>query len=373
VSGIYIHIPYCKQACHYCDFHFSTQQKSSAQMHKAMLLEMKQMKNYFQGIPLQTIYFGGGSPSVISTEYISEFIEKTKELFGLAQQAEVTFEANPDDMNLENLKAWKQIGINRLSVGIQSFNDEDLKWMNRAHNSEQASESIEKAKEVGFDNISIDLIYGIPNQNFDLWKSNVQKAIELDVQHISAYCLTIETNTVFGKWKEKEQLFEKPDEKIENEFFYLKDSLENAGFDHYEISNFGKPSFYSKHNTSYWQGIPYLGIGPSAHSFSGNKREWNFSNNAIYLSQSNAGKIERSSETRPLSVKYNEYILTGLRTIWGINLSEIKTRFSIDLLKKFKSELDVNSSFLEIEKDIIRLNRKGLLMADRIASDLFLE
>ena len=341
-------------------------------MQTAMLLEMEQMKDYFKEAPLQTVYFGGGSPSIVPPEQVSEFIEKTKSTFGLAPSAEITLEANPDDMSLENLKAWKKAGINRLSVGIQSFLDADLKWMNRAHNAQEANDSIAKAKEAGFNNMSIDLIYGIPNQDFELWKSNVQKAINLDVQHISAYCLTIEADTVFGKWKAKEKLFEKPDENVEKEFFYLKDSLENAGFEHYEISNFGKANCYSRHNTSYWKGIPYLGIGPSAHSFSGNKREWNLSNNALYLNQSKAGRIQRSSETLPLESQYNEYVLMGLRTNWGIDIKEIKNRFAIDIQEQFKKELETNRSYFSLEKDILTLNREGLLLADKIASELFL-
>jgi len=371
LAGIYFHIPYCKQACHYCDFHFSTQQNSQESMLTAMLWELMDRKEYFQEA-LFSIYFGGGSPSHVSHEFIRALVTQCKDHFDLAEDIEISLEANPDDMAAEDLMAWREMGFNRLSVGVQSFLDQDLKWMNRAHNAQQSSECIEIAQKTGFDNISLDLIYGIPQQTISEWEENVKKAIALDVQHISAYCLTIEKQTVFGKRKAKGTLAEKPDEKTEAEFHLLKSLLEKAGFVHYEVSNFAKEGFHSRHNSSYWQGKPYLGIGPSAHSYAKAKREWNVANNSIYMKQVEAESILRNHEFLTNDMQVNERIMLGLRTAWGIDLNELEKENGVSLLSLHKKIIDKYSAYLTIENGRLRLNGQGFLLADRIAMELFL-
>ena len=277
-------------------------------MQLAMLKELEMRKGFLNNEPVETIYFGGGSPSLLPKQYLQQFINAALEIAPGPDKKEITLEANPDDMSLEKLQDWKDVGVNRLSVGIQSFRDEDLQWMNRAHNAMEALSCIQKAKEVGFSNISIDLIYGIPDQSIETWKENLDRAIEADIQHISAYCLTIEKNTVFGKWKEQKKISEAPDEKTEQEFFMLKDHLNKAGFEHYEISNFAKPNSLSQHNTNYWRRKPYLGIGPSAHSFNGDQRLWNVRNNQVYIRSLDQGKLPIETEDLSTQNMYNEMI-----------------------------------------------------------------
>lgn len=314
---------------------------------------------------------GGGSPSLLPKEYLQQFINATLEIALGHCEKEITLEANPDDMSLEKLRDWKNVGINRLSVGIQSFRDEDLRWMNRAHNAAEAISCIQKAKDLGFQNISIDLIYGIPSQSAKTWKENLDRAIEADIQHISAYCLTIEKNTVFGKWKAQNKILEAPEGKTAEEFFVLKEYLSKAGFEQYEISNFAKPNSISQHNTNYWRRRAYLGIGPSAHSFRGDQRLWNIRNNQVYIRSLGLGILPIETEELNEQNIYNEMILTGLRTKWGIDLNSIKRKFNIDILEKFPKEIERYSQDLVKVNEHLRLNDRGLLKADRIASDLF--
>ncbi|MEM7161306.1 MAG: radical SAM family heme chaperone HemW [Bacteroidota bacterium] len=372
MAGIYFHIPYCKQACHYCDFHFSTQRKNEGSMLAAMHKELLQFKDYFGNEEVESIYFGGGSPSHVASIFIQGLIEKARELFRVSDKAEITLEANPDDMSKNNLKDWLNMGINRLSVGIQSFNDRDLTWMNRAHDSDQALQCMYEAQEQGFSNLSLDLIYGIPDQSLNEWKKNLELAIQCGVQHISAYCLTIESNTAFGKRKTKGELTEKSDEKTTTELRLLQDMLRDAGFEQYEISNFAQNGFYAKHNTSYWLNKAYLGIGPSAHSYKNDKREWNISNNNLYIKQSENGAVLREYELLSDKEKYNELILTGLRTKWGISLKEIQSKFEIDIENVFQDELEKYADSITIDNGYLKLKQNGIPIADRIAVDFFM-
>ena len=372
MAGVYFHIPYCKIACHYCDFHFSTQQDSVDQMVDAMNRELEERVDFLKKDRIETIYFGGGTPSILNEKHLSQLLKKLTLLQPISDNAEITLEANPDDIDLSKAKMWRELGFNRLSIGIQSFRDEDLHWMNRAHNAQEAHDCIANAKSAGFENLSIDLIYGIPNQSSEQWKDNVQNAINAEIQHLSAYCLTIENKTVFGLQKKRNQFSEKAEEDIEEEFQFMKEALAQNQFEHYEISNFAKSGYYSRHNSSYWQGISYLGIGPSAHSYDGHKREWNPNNNWNYIKAMRGGVLDRNSEDLSDQMKFNEYVLTGLRTIWGIDLEKIKSEFNIDLLQFRKTELARNEHLIINDSERIRLNEKGMLFADRIASELFL-
>lgn len=372
MSGIYIHIPFCKQACYYCDFHFSTQLKNEELLVDAICAEIELRQDYLGGRDLNTLYFGGGTPSIIQNKNLNRIFNQARKIFDLNDNAEITLEANPDDITEEKLDQWKEMGINRLSIGIQSFRNEDLIFMNRVHNAEESLKCVQLASDCGFKNISIDLIYGIPELNIDAWKKNLEIAIDLDVQHISAYCLTIEPRTVFGNRLKKGQLVPTSDEEIELQFKMLKDLLESAGFDHYEISNFSKPGYISQHNSNYWKGEFFLGVGPSAHSFNITSRRWNVSNNHLYIKALEKDDPFSEQEEISLQKAYNEYVLTRLRTKWGIDLKHVKDQFKIDIQDLFKKELDLHTGHLDFENHHLKLNESGLMLADRIASDLFL-
>ena len=340
-------------------------------MQKAMLKELELRKVFLGSDPVETIYFGGGSPSLLPKIYLEQFLNAINKIAPGTAKREITLEANPDDMDLATLESWRSIGINRLSVGIQSFRDEDLKWMNRAHDAREAKMCLENAKKAGFENISIDLIYGIPDQSIDTWKENIQLALNANIQHISAYCLTIEKNTVFGNWKAKNKLQEAPETKVEKEFEILQEELSIAGFEHYEISNFAKVGCISKHNSAYWKRRKYLGIGPSAHSFEGEQRLWNVRNNRTYIKALNEGNLPIETEILNKKDRFNEMILTGLRTYWGVDLLLLKKEFDIDLLEKEKKIIETFKEELIVVDQHLKLKKKGLLLADRIASDLF--
>ena len=372
MSGVYLHIPFCKKACHYCDFHFSTSVQTKDTMIKSMVKEIDLRYN-FTDSPIETIYFGGGTPSILSSYDINTLLNKILETFHVVNEPEITFEANPDDLTLEKLKELKKAGINRLSIGIQSFHDDDLLLMNRAHSSQQASKCIKLAQQEGFNNISIDLIYGLPGLSSDNWLTNIQNAIDLNVQHISAYCLTIEKKTVFYNWHESNKIILPDDQQTLDQFVALTDLLVSNGFEHYEISNFGKRGYYSKHNSNYWLQEKYLGIGPSAHSFNGQSRMWNVRNNNQYIKAIAEEKSFHEQETLTPRDQFNEYILTRLRTKWGINKAELKDRhqsYFLILEEQLKKWLD-QEMILENETFFI-LSPGGKFIADRIISDLFI-
>lgn len=373
MSGIYIHIPFCKQACHYCDFHFSTSMKKKEEMVQALVKEMQMRKSEFENETVETIYFGGGTPSVLSDEELAFLIDAVYANFKVAENPEITLEANPDDLSDERIVELAGSRINRLSIGIQSFFENDLKMMNRAHNAEEAKKSLETATRY-FDNISIDLIYGIPGMTNEMWKQNIETALSFGIPHISSYALTVEPKTALKKLIQTGKVSEPKDEVAQEHFMILVEMLQQHGFIHYELSNFGKPDYFSKNNSAYWLGKKYIGIGPSAHSYDGISRSWNIANNPIYLKEIEAGKLPGEVEILTANDRYNEYIMTGLRTIWGVSLNRIQKEFGEEVLQYLQkqSEKFIADGLLAVEKNILKTTPKGKFLADGIASDLFL-
>lgn len=373
MSGIYIHIPFCKQACHYCDFHFSTSMKKKEEMVQALVKEMQMRKSEFENEIVETIYFGGGTPSVLSDEELAFLIDAVYANFKVAENPEITLEANPDDLSDERIVELAGSRINRLSIGIQSFFENDLKMMNRAHNAEEAKKSLETATRY-FDNISIDLIYGIPGMTNEMWKQNIETALSFGIPHISSYALTVEPKTALKKLIQTGKVSEPKDEVAQEHFMILVEMLQQYGFIHYELSNFGKPDYFSKNNSAYWLGKKYIGIGPSAHSYDGISRSWNIANNTIYLKGIEAGKLPGEVEILTANDRYNEYIMTGLRTIWGVSLNRIQKEFGEEVLQYLQKQLEkfIADGLLAVEKNILKTTPKGKFLADGIASDLFL-
>jgi oxygen-independent coproporphyrinogen-3 oxidase len=373
LSGIYIHIPFCKQACHYCDFHFSTSMKKKEEMVQALVKEMQIRKSEFENETVETIYFGGGTPSVLSDEELAFLIDAVYANFKVAENPEITLEANPDDLSDERIVGLAGSRINRLSIGIQSFFENDLKMMNRAHNAEEAKKSLETSTRY-FDNISIDLIYGIPGMTNEMWKQNIETALSFGIPHISSYALTVEPKTALKKLIQTGKVSEPKDEVAQEHFMILVEMLQQHGFIHYELSNFGKPDYFSKNNSAYWLGKKYIGIGPSAHSYDGISRSWNIANNPIYLKEIEAGKLPGEVEILTSNDRYNEYIMTGLRTIWGVSLNRIQKEFGEEVLQYLQkqSEKFIADGLLAVEKNILKTTPKGKFLADGIASDLFL-
>lgn len=372
---IYFHIPFCKQACHYCDFHFSTSLQYKNEMLQAITKELEIRTSYLQNKSIDSIYFGGGTPSILNADDIQRLIDKVSKLYNISADAEITLEANPDDLNNEKVKELRSTNINRFSIGIQSFFQEDLTWMNRAHNSDEADSSIKRVQDAGFENITCDLIYGYPLLTNEKWKTNIHKLLELQIPHISSYNMTVESKTALAHFVK--QGISKPmsDAQGEEQMLLLIEELTSNGFEHYEISNFAKNGMYAKHNTSYWKGKHYLGIGPSAHSFNGTSRSWNIANNAKYIKGIFDHEPNLEEEILSKNDRFNEYIMTSLRTMWGINLSTIETEFGYDYAQHAKKEIQLYISTNEIEQantDIYRLTAKGKLMADHIASELFI-
>ncbi|OXA92826.1 radical SAM family heme chaperone HemW [Flavobacterium hercynium] len=379
MSGIYIHIPFCKQACHYCDFHFSTSMKKKDEMVLALAKEIATRKNEFEvagtnkiGNKIETIYFGGGTPSVLTNDEINFLIAEVYKNYDVIENPEITLEANPDDLSAERILELSKSPINRLSIGIQSFYEEDLKMMNRAHNSAEAKNCLTEATKY-FDNISLDLIYGIPGLTDEMWKKNIETALSFGIPHISSYALTIEPKTALKKLIDTGKIAEPQDEVASNHFMILVETLQQNGFIHYELSNFGKEGYFSKNNSAYWLGKKYIGIGPSAHSYDGEKRGWNIANNSLYLKSIQEDILPIETETLTLSDRYNEYIMTGLRTIWGVSLERIETEFGSDYLAYLnkQSQKFLNDDLLSIENNILKPTPKGKFLTDGIASDLF--
>ncbi|KAF2334475.1 radical SAM family heme chaperone HemW [Flavobacterium daemonense] len=371
MSGIYIHIPFCKQACHYCDFHFSTSMKKKDDMVLALAKEIAMRKTESDG-EIETIYFGGGTPSVLSNDEINFLISEVYKNYKVVENPEITLEANPDDLSAERILELSKSPINRLSIGIQSFYEEDLKMMNRAHNSAEAKKCLEEATKY-FDNISLDLIYGIPGMSDEMWRQNIQTALDFGIPHISSYALTVEPKTALSKLIQTGKIAAPQDEVASNHFMILVEMLQKNGFIHYELSNFGKENYFSKNNSAYWLGKKYIGIGPSAHSYDGEKRGWNIANNSLYIKSIQNNELPIETETLTISDRYNEYIMTGLRTIWGVSLNRIENEFGseyLDYLKK-QSQKFLNDDLLSIENNILKPTPKGKFLTDGIASDLF--
>ncbi|MDQ5928802.1 MAG: oxygen-independent coproporphyrinogen oxidase [Bacteroidota bacterium] len=372
MSGIYIHIPFCKQACHYCDFHFSTSMKKKDEMVLALAKEISMRKNEFENDIVETIYFGGGTPSVLSNEEINFLISEVYKNYEVAENPEITLEANPDDLSSERILELSKSPINRLSIGIQSFYEEDLKMMNRAHNSAEAIKCLEEATKY-FDNISLDLIYGIPGLTDEMWKQNIETALSFEIPHISSYALTVEPKTALKKLIDTGKIAEPQDEVASKHFMILVDMLQKNGFIHYELSNFGKENYFSKNNSAYWLGKKYIGIGPSAHSYDGEKRGWNVANNSLYIKSIQENVLPIETEILSKSDRYNEYIMTGLRTIWGVSLERIEKEFGLDYLNYLENQSlkFLNDDLLSIENNILKPTSKGKFLTDGIASDLF--
>ena len=372
MAGIYIHIPFCKQACHYCDFHFSTSMKRKEEIVLALIREIQLRKNEFHGEIIETIYFGGGTPSVLTNAEILTLIEAVYQNFKVTENPEITLEANPDDLSEERIIALSKTPINRLSIGIQSFFESDLKLMNRAHNSDEAQKSLAIATKY-FDNISVDLIYGIPGLTNEMWLENIETALSFGIPHISSYALTVEPKTALHKLIQTGKITAPKDDVAQEHFDILVKTLTEKGFIHYELSNFGKPDYFSQNNSSYWLGKKYLGIGPSAHSFDGKSRSWNIANNMLYLKSISEDKLPHEIEILTQQDRYNEYVMTGLRTIWGVSLERIEKEFGKDYLNYLLNQADkfLVDGLLSITKNVMTTTAKGKFLADGIASDLF--
>ena len=374
MAGIYLHIPFCKQACHYCDFHFSTNTGIRDELIRAMGEEILLQQNYLSGEIIETIYFGGGTPSILNAGELEYLLQKILGTHKISPGPEITLEANPDDLSIGKLTAFKSAGINRLSIGIQSFDDEVLRYLNRVHSSETATRSVERAREAGFDNLSIDLIYAIPGVTNEAWRKNIEKAVAQKPQHISAYSLTIEEKTAFGNWLKRGELTPVQEHTAAEQVELLVTLLAASGYAQYEISNFSLPGYESRHNRGYWQGKKYLGIGPSAHSFDQDSRQHNVANNHLYVRAIREGKAPAAQEILTKEDQINEYILTALRTSAGCDLDLLKSNFGYDVLTlhgRYLEELK-NQNLIVLNDKRLTLTQTGRLLADKISSDLFL-
>jgi len=374
MAGIYIHIPFCKQACHYCDFHFSTNLQLMEAMMDSITVELKLRKDYLKGEAVDTVYFGGGTPSLVPAEYLGKILDQIAQLFPGRKQ-EVTLEANPDDLNPQALANWKSLGIDRLSLGIQSFQDQILKAYNRAHTSKEATQAIQLARAAGFEKFSIDLIYGYPHSDHRLWQLDLEQALRLDPGHLSAYSLTIEPKTTFGNWTEKGKFSPAEDEFVAQQFEWLQEQCDKAGYLQYEISNFSRPNQAAIHNSNYWKRSPYLGIGPSAHSFDGSSRGFNPPSNTSYTKALSAGSLPFVLEQLTPTESINEEILTGLRTSWGLDTGSLEDRYHLDILEIKKGPISklTELGMIHTLGKTLTLTRKGQLLADSIASDIFID
>ena len=342
-------------------------------MLKALQQETVMRRSEYKGQALSTIYFGGGTPSVLEAEEIDLLVQTVYDHYNVEKDPEITLEANPDDLTSEKLQALSKSGINRLSIGIQSFFDEDLKFMNRAHNAEQAKTSLLEARDL-FENISIDLIYGVPISNNERWEQNIETALSFKVPHISSYALTVEPGTALNKFIEKGIVPDVDDDQAEEQFQMLISKLEAAGYVHYELSNFGKPGYFSRNNTAYWQGETYMGIGPSAHSFNGKQRSWNISNNPLYIKALSQNELASEIEDLSKRDRYNEYIMTGLRTMWGVSLERVREDFGPHFQEYLlqQAERHLADRYLFLDGDTLLVTRKGKFLSDGLAADLFM-
>ncbi|MDG1715892.1 radical SAM family heme chaperone HemW [Lacinutrix sp.] len=372
MSGIYIHIPFCKQACHYCDFHFSTSLKKKDELIDALIREIELRQYEFKNTTVETIYFGGGTPSLLTSEELKRIIDSVFKNYKVSENPEITLEANPDDLCSEQIINLSNSQINRLSIGIQSFHEKDLKLMNRAHNTQEAKQCLEEATKY-FNNISLDLIYGIPGTTHQEWEQNIDIALAFGIKHISSYALTVEPKTALASFIDKGLINTVDDALIQEQFYILIDKLEANNFVHYELSNFGKEGFFSRNNSAYWQGKHYIGIGPSAHSFNGKQRGWNIRNNTKYIKAIQNNELPIETETLTKTDRYNECVMTGLRTVWGVSIKKIKaefgTTFETYLLQQ--AQKHIKEHLLYIEDDKLKVTKKGKFLSDGIASDLF--
>lgn len=372
MAGIYLHIPFCKTRCIYCDFYSTTHSELKTRYVQALCNELKMRKGYLKGEKIETVYFGGGTPSQLGREEFLLIFDAMQEQYGLDDCREITLEANPDDLSAEYLKMLAGLPFNRISMGVQTFDDATLGLLKRRHNASQAIEAVKKCREAGFNDISIDLIYGLPGETTERWERDLQQAIGLNVEHISAYHLTYEEGTPIYTMLQKRQLQEVDEEASVRFFSMLIDQLKTAGYEHYEISNFCRPGMHSHHNTSYWKGIPYMGCGPSAHSFDGNTREWNIASINEYMEGIEQGTRVFETETRDKTTAYNEFIITSVRTMWGIPLQKLEQTYGQELLQYCCKMADsfLKSGKLMEENGYLRLTREGIFISDSIMRDL---
>lgn len=374
MAGLYIHIPFCKKACHYCDFHFTQSIGQIDDMVDAIAKELVMQKDFLGNDTVYTIYFGGGTPSLLEGEHLKRLMGVIQHEYSLSSNPEVTLEGNPDDLTEAKLSTFFDHGINRLSIGVQSFNDNKLKWMNRQHTSKEAVDTFHNARRIGYENISLDLIYALPHADHDLWLKDLENIIALRPEHISSYCLTIEPKTAFGNWLQKGKIKPINEDFAAEQFEILLERLSKQGYDQYEISNFSLPGYESQHNSAYWKDEKYLGIGPSAHSYNGKFRKANVANNGKYLKGMSEDKIPIEVITLTREDQINEYLLTSLRTKWGCDLKLLKSKYAIDLVRIHEKYLDrISDEGLLYEDDgFLILTNAGKLFADKIASDLFI-
>lgn len=375
MAGIYLHIPFCKQACYYCNFHFSTTLRQKGAMVESILKELELRQDYLGGEAIQSIYFGGGTPSLLDIGELEQLFDKIHRLYRVEPDAEITLEANPDDLTPEKLRDLKNYSpVNRLSIGIQSFADEDLRWMNRAHTSSHARACLDDALSMGFQDLTIDLIYGSPTTPDEVWAENLRLAFEYGIPHLSCYCLTVEEGTALGTFVRRGQQPPVDEERAARQFEMLMEGTAAHGYEHYEISNFALPGRYARHNTNYWRSASYLGLGPSAHSFDGSSRQWNVANNAQYIKALSEGMIPFEREVLTFVQQYNEYVMTSLRTMWGADLEKIRA-FGQEFLAHFErsSQQFLEAGTLIKFEDTFRLSPAGKLLADRVAMELFFE
>ncbi|HKK42216.1 MAG TPA: radical SAM family heme chaperone HemW [Bacteroidales bacterium] len=374
MAGVYIHIPYCKKLCFYCDFYHIITPENKSRYIDALVKEISLRREYLGTESVSTIYIGGGTPSVLSINDLSVILNEVHRSFVVDDECETTIEMNPDDVTPEYMKGLKDLGINRVSLGIQSWRDTDLKFLNRRHNATVAEEALKMVFQAGFENVTIDLIYGIPGMDLAGWKENLDKSFTFDIKHLSAYHLTIEEGTVFGKMLKKGQIKEVDEELSVSLFNALIEKTERAGFIHYEISNFGKQGYFSLHNSNYWKQVNYIGLGPSAHSFNGYSRQWNISDVRLYMKYLNSGKSFFDKEELDIKTRFNEYIMTSLRTMWGIDLDFVERIFEkegydyvINLSGKF-----ISYGLMKKEKNSLVLSNQGKMISDNIISEFMM-
>lgn len=373
MAGLYLHIPFCRKACYYCNFHFSTSMAYKDRMLSCILKEVELRKDFFDENILDSIYFGGGTPSVLEISEIKELVNIIKLYYRLKPDCEITFEVNPDDIFPAYLEGLLEQGVNRLSIGIQSFFQKDLEYMNRSHTADQNRDALENIQKAGFRDFSLDLIYGGHTTTNKMWEQNIETALSYTPNHISAYCMTIEPKTVFGSWNKIDKLEDINEEKANEQFNYLTKRLNDAGYIHYEISNFALQGHLATHNSNYWKRKPYLGLGPSAHSFLKEERTWNIANNGIYMNMLEHNKLPITEEKLSFLDQYNEYIMTGLRTIWGIDLNDLKNTFGEMLYAEtlLKTKDKVIKDFITFNDQIITLSKEGKMFADTVAAHFF--
>lgn len=372
MAGIYLHIPFCKTRCIYCDFYSTTHSELKTRYVQALCRELEMRKDYLKGERVETVYFGGGTPSQLEEGDFKLIFDAIQKNYGMAYCEEITLEANPDDLTPEYLHMLSRLPFNRLSMGIQTFDEPTLKLLKRRHTAAQATEAVKNAREAGFRNISIDLIYGLPGETLERWERDLQQAISLNAEHISAYHLTYEEDTPIYNMLQKHQVEEVNEEDSVSFFSLLMECLKTAGYEHYEISNFCRPGKYSRHNTSYWQGIPYLGCGPSAHSFDGKTREWNIANINAYMEGIEKSKRDFETEIRDKATAYNELIITSIRTMWGVSLQKLESEYGIEFLQYCRKMAlpYLKSGKLAEQEGTLRLTREGIFISDSIMRDL---